>query len=826
MKNILVVLTCLLSLINTALAQTITVSGKVSDAHTEETLPYSSVYIKGTTIGTTTDDQGLYSISFSVAADTIVFSSVGYTTLKLPLTKALQQTFNVELDRANYSLATTTIFAGEDPAVTIFKKVQKNKSHNDKDKLSSYQYEVYNKLEVDVNKINDKMKNNKLLKPFNFVYHYMDSTSEEKPYLPMYLTESISDFYARKSPKAKKEIIKASRLAGGNNESISQFLGSMYQDVNIYDNRMSLLGVDFISPIAAGGLFYYKYVLVDSMYLDGRKCYKVSFHPKREGQNTFIGDLWINDTTWAVKRLSMTMSKGANINYISRMSLYQDYVPVTDSVWLCKKDKFVVDFISPKKNSPGLIGRKTTSYKNILANNPQIDTVFKDKMDIVTINGATEKQDDYWNQIRHDTLSKNEKNIYKLVDTIQSLPIYKTYSQVLTTLGSGYFPSGKVEFGPWYYLFAKNRIEGYRVGFGLESTNLFSKKVLLSAYGAYGFKDLTYKFDLKGIWVPIKKPRLEFRSRYLKDIITYNQLPEELGENNVFGFLMRRVPYPAKLTGNEEFQFSVLKEWMLGWSEKVSLVQSQLHPYFDLKSQNNFNGPFGTYNNAEVILTSRFAYREKFISGEFLRASIGSDYPIVSVELHKGMKGWLASKYNYQKVRIQIDDNFRTGIIGSFYYSIIAEKVWNKDPMPIFLLGVMPGNDTYYFDKYAFNNMNRYEFVADEYISVRLNEYLGGFPFNYVPAMKKLKWRTFLGGKMVWGNMNQRNKDYNGYIDGQTVNPFEIPAHQPYIELGTGIENIFKVLRIDAVWRLNYLEPTKYLYASPLGIKASLQVEF
>jgi hypothetical protein len=565
---------------------------------------------------------------------------------------------------------------------------------------------------------------------------------------------------------------------------------------------------------------------MDSMYLDGRKCYKVSFRPKREGQNTFIGDLWINDTTWAIKRLSMTMAKGANINYISRMSLYQDYVPVTDSVWLCKKDKFIVDFISPKKNSAGLIGRKTTSYKNIIANNPFIDSVFKDKLDIITLAGAINQKDAFWNRERHDSLSHNEKNIYKLVDTIQSLPVYKRYSQALNTLGSGYFPSGKIEFGPWYYLFSKNRIEGYRVGFGLESTNLFSKKVWLSAFGAYGFKDVTYKFDFKGVYVPIKKPRLEFKARYLKDIITYNQLPEELGENNIFGFLMRRVDYPAKLTGNEEFQFSILKEWLLGWSEKVSLVQSQLRPYFDLKSQNNFSGSFATYNNAELILTSRFAYREKFVSGEFLRASIGSDYPIVSLQMHKGVKGWFASKYDYQKVRLQIDDNFNTGIIGSFYYSIIAEKIWNKDPMPIFLLGVMPGNDTYYFDKYAFNNMNRYEFVADEYVSMRLTEYLGGFPFNYVPAMKKLKWRTFLGSKMTWGNMNEKNKAFNGYVNGQTVNPFEIAAKVPYIELGTGIENIFKFLRIDFVWRLNYLEKTKYLYAAPLGIKASLQVAF
>jgi Family of unknown function (DUF5686)/CarboxypepD_reg-like domain len=807
-------------------SQSITVSGKITDAHTDEALSFSSVYLKGTTTGSTTDDNGVYSITFSESADTIVFSSMGFNTVKLPLTKQPLQTFNVALDRANFSLVDVVIHAGEDPAITIFKKVQRHKKANDKDKLSSYQYEVYNKLEVDVKDLNPKLTNNRLLRPFNFVYKYMDSTSEEKPYLPMYITESLSNFYSRHSPKATKEKIKASRLAGSANESISQFLGSMYQDVNVYDNRMSLLGVDFISPIAAGGLFYYKYRLVDSAFIEGRYCYKITFNPKHEGQNTFIGDMWINDSTWAIKRVSMTIAKGANINYISKMSLYKDYTPVTDSIWLCKKDKFIVDFISPKKNAPGLIGRKTTSYKNIVANNPMIDTVFKDKVDIETSEEVMHRSEDFWNSVRHDSLSKNEKNIYKLIDTIQQVPAFKTYTQLLTTLGSGYWPVGKVEFGQWYNMFTKNHFEGYRVGFGLQTNKRWNTRMRLTAFGAYGFTDKTFKFDLKGIYILQRKPRIEIRSRYFKDVITYNRLPEELGENNIFSAFSRRVPYYAKLTQAEEFHFSILKEWKTGYSEKIEFTQSQLHPLFDMKQQNGFDGNYETYNNAEVALITRFAYKEKFVTGQFLRSSVGSDYPIVTLDLRQGLKGYLASKHNYQRLRLQISDKIKTGLIGSFYFTIVAEKIWNKDPLPMVLLNVAAGNDTYYNDVYAFNNMNRYEFVTDEYISARLYEYLGGFPFNYIPALKKLKWRTFTGGKFLWGNMSEKNKAMNAYSSNNKINPFEIPARVPYIEVGTGIENIFKVFRIDFVWRLNYLDRTKYLYASPLGVKASLEVAF
>jgi hypothetical protein len=791
---------------------------------TDEPLSFCTIYLQGTTNGTTADMDGNYQITFSEKCDTAVFSAIGYKKQKIALSSNTVQIINAELERTATTFKTVTVSLGQDPAVTMFKRIQLHKNKNDKDKLQSYQYEVYNKLELDIDKINNKFKNNRLLKPFGFVYNYIDSTTDEKPFLPMYLAESISDFYYRKNPKTHKEVIKASQMAGGTSESLSQFLGTMYQDVNLYDNRVQIMGVYFISPIAQGGLFYYKYAITDTARIDGRRCYKLSFQPKRIGENTFIGDLWVNDTSWAIKQISMTIAKGANINFVNRISIFQDYTPINDTLWMCKKDKFIVDFVSTGKEKPGVIGRKTTQYRNFIINNSAIDTAFADKMDLIVKQGATTKAKDFWDTNRFDSLSKNERNIYKLVDTIQKVPVFKTYSQLFTTLSTGYKQVGYFEFGPYYNLYANNRIEGHRFGMGVGNSELLSRKMWAQAQIAYGTKDEKFKYDLNFWYVFKKLPRNQLKIRYVKDIVTYNLLDEQLGENNLLSSFVRRVPYGSKLTNLEETKITYNREWKSGFGEQLSINQTSLNANFQNDFYENFSStPFinPAFINTEISLKSRFAYHEKFIAGDFLRTSSGSDYPIVSLELRQSIKGVLKSQFSYQKLKLHVSGSKNTGTIGSFYYNITAEKIFGN--LPLLLLAVAPGNDTYYFDTYAFNTMHRYEFVSDQYISARFYEYLGGFPLNYIPLMKKLKWRTFIGAKAIWGGMTEHNKKLNGYYINQY---FEVPNKQPFVELGCGINNIFKVFRVDFLWRLNYLDKVKHPYSQPFGLRGSLQIEF
>jgi hypothetical protein len=265
-------------------AQNTKVSGKVVDAISREPLPFINVVFKGTTAGTTTDFDGNYTVSTDKPSDSLIFTYIGYDRLAVKIKRGETQQLNIGLNASTVALKEVVIKPGENPAHAILKKVINNKPLNDREKLDYYQYEVYNKIEFDINNINDKFKKSAVIKPFKFVFDNIDSSNiAEKPSLPLFLSESISELYYRKKPKVTKEVIKATKVAGVDNESVSQFTGDLYQNVNIYDNAILVFGKNFTSPVSDAGLFFYRYYLIDSMIVDGKYCYQIQFKPKRCG---------------------------------------------------------------------------------------------------------------------------------------------------------------------------------------------------------------------------------------------------------------------------------------------------------------------------------------------------------------------------------------------------------------------------------------------------------------------------------------------------------------------------------------------------------------
>ncbi|MCH8331376.1 MAG: carboxypeptidase-like regulatory domain-containing protein, partial [Bacteroidetes bacterium] len=432
---------------NDLFSQQLLLKGRVIDRHTEEPLPFVNVYLQGTTIGTTTNLEGFYSLISKKISDTLVASAIGYDKGKKNVTEKAEQILNFKLDRSNINLSEVVILAGENPAHEILRNIIDNKAGNNKESLDFYQFEVYNKLELDIDDISDEFMQKKYFRPFSFIFENIDSMSEEKPFLPVFLTESLSDFYFRANPHSQKEIIKASKISGVKNESVTQFLGSMYQDINIYDNWIPVLGKTFISPISASGFYYYKYYLIDSAFIDNYWCYQINFKPKHKGDNTFIGDFWVNDTTYAIKKISMQVDENVNLNFVERLSVFQEFIPV-DSIWMLKKDKLIIDFITTDK-TPGLIGRKATSYDKFNINDSTTNNIFRETQDIIVSEDVFDKDESFWQQARHEELTDNEEKIYALVDTLKSIPLFKTYINVVTILVSGYYIVGKVEIGPY-----------------------------------------------------------------------------------------------------------------------------------------------------------------------------------------------------------------------------------------------------------------------------------------------------------------------------------------------------------------------------------------
>ncbi|MCX6296754.1 MAG: DUF5686 family protein [Bacteroidetes bacterium] len=804
-------------------SQTTKVSGKIVDAITREPLPFVNIVFKGTNDGGTSDIEGKYTISSTAHVDSISISYVGYNKLTRAIKRGITQELNIGLTQG-VELLTVEIRPGENPAHRILRKIIANKDKNDREKLDSYEYEVYNKVEFDLNNLSEDFKNNRLLQPFSFIFDNIDSTNaKEKPYLPVFMTEALSDYYYRKNPKARNEVIKASKVAGVENSSVSQFMGDMYQNVNIYDNTILVFGKSFVSPISDNALLFYKFYLIDSMTIDGHKCYQLQFKPRRKQELAFVGNLWAADTAFAIKQIEMSIVDDANINFINSTAVVQTYEKV-DSAWMMQKERLVIDFnpfpIDQKKKSMmGVYGRKTADYSHFKINKPHEDKFYSITENLKVNDDAFKKDEAYWVDHRHDTLAKNEKQIYKMVDTLQSLPVYRTWIDVITIFVTGYKVKGNFEYGPYYNMFSTNEIEGSRFRFGGRTSNKFSKWYELSGYVAYGTRDEKFKYSLGIRSFISKKPRTMVGLYYKNDNEILGQSQNGFTTDNILASLFRVTPL-RNLTNVKQVNAYIEREWFTGFNTKLSFVNRTMMPladfHYEYQKTSNTIGYKQNITTSEIRFLARLAYDEKYIDGEFTRTSLGTHYPVIQAQYTLGIKNLFYSDYNYHKLTLNLDDRIRISPIGYFDYILEYGKVWN--PLPYPLLELHGGNETYIYDIYAYNGMNYYEFVSDEYASATISHHFDGFFLNRIPLMRKLKWREVVGAKALIGRVNDANKN-------TLIFPEHLYAlnHGPYYEVTTGIENIFKIFRVDAVWRLSYLDNPK---AIPFSIKASMQFTF
>jgi len=801
------------------------VSGVVTDVETKEPIPFALIYFVNTKTGITAGEDGRYRIETYYSSDSLRCQAVGYA----PVTRKVKQGVTLTADfqlSSSTTLQTVVIKPreGKNPAIELMKKVIQNKKINNREKLDAYDYEVYNKVEFDLNNITEEFQKRKIFKPFAFIFEGID-TSETKPYLPVFMTESLSDYYFRREPKTSKEIIKATKVSGVQNESINQFLGDMYQNVNIYDNELIIFNKSFTSPIATYALGFYDYGLIDSAYIDNKWCYLLQFFPRRKSELLFFGEMWVNDSTYAIKQVEATIAPGANINWIKNFEVKQEYSQVEKEVWMLTKDQLLIDFnISDKKM--GVYGRKTSSYRKFNINQPREGGFYSGITDVVVHDDASKKDDDFWIENRHIELGENEQRIYHMVDTLKSLPQFRTVANIITLFVSGYKIFGNVELGPYYTFYSFNPIEGNRVRIGGRTSNKFSKRIMLDGYVAYGFRDERFKYGGGLIYMINRNPRTAFGISAKRDMEQLGQSEGAFREDNVLSSLFRRNP-ANKLTDVTQLTSYIEREWLFGFSNKLIFTHRVLKPAGDryryvrnepqITQQQQVNALITT----EVTLYTRFAYKEKFVYGQFERVSLGTKHPILEIVYSVATPGVMGAQFNYQRLVGRVTDKLRFGPFGYMNITLEGGKIFGHLPYPMLMMH--QGNETFFYDESSYNTMNFFEFVSDEWASVWASYHAEGLVLNKIPLMRRLKWREVVSAKAVVGNYDLRNdavlsRDFN--YDGQ---PDIFTLTKPFVEGALGIENIFKVLRIDALYRFTYLDNPNIV---KFGIRAKLQVDF
>jgi hypothetical protein len=801
------------------------VKGKVTDAETSDPIPFANVILKGTSIGITTDFEGNYVIQSKILTDSITVSYLGYVSQTKVLVPSPEQTINFQLWPASFELEAFVFESGENPAFEIIRKASAKRKEFDKRSLTAYETKNYTKIEIDIDNLSEDFRQRKSVQKVTSVLDSIKqlTNDEGEKILPVFFSETISRFYYRNNPELRKEIIEKTKVTGvgiTDGSTTSQITGSAFQEYNFYKNWLNILEKEFISPIADGWRTFYDYDLLDSVLVGQDSCYKLQVYPRREQDLAFSGTIWINSKTYALKQVDLTIPKSANLNFVERIKIQQELEPTFSGPLIPSKTRVQIKIGQVTPQTAGLLAKFYTATDSVKLDYPQPTRFFNQSVELKPDFGTGTA--DFWKQNRKDPLSDEELAILQMVDTLKTIPIIRFYSEGLKFFATGFLPVGKVDFGPWTEFANYNNVEGFRVGMGLRTNYKFSTQWAFQGYLAYGFQDERIKYSASATRILDRTRWTTFKFSTSKEIDQVGLEMENLQGNSVFLAASRFGTLRRPFIGtNQKLTFQ--REFFKGFLFSAGLNLFQFDPLFDFyyleKDTREYRSQFET---TEIKAGLRYGRDEIIIINDNERASFGpSRWPIFEVNYSRGID-FLIGDIRYTKLSFYMYQRLNMGLLGVARYELDAGKVFGEVPYPI--LKNHLGNGTFFYTTAAFNTMNFNEFASDRYMSLRYRHFFEGFLFNSIPLIKKLKWRAVGNANFLFGSVRDENIANAPQFDPEG-NPLEtfgrLDFGVPYVELGYGIENIFKFFRVDFFHRMTYLNKPD---ANPFAVKISAQI--
>ncbi len=798
-----------------AYGQQTVITGKVTDGGTGEVLPFVNVFFKGTSIGAQTDFDGMYEIRTDKAKDTLVCMAMGYQRREKIVKKGQSQRIDFQLaGDEGHKLDEVVIKAGENPAYAIIRKAVANKSKNDKRNLTAYEYESYNKIELDIDQISNKLKKRKLFRQIGQLMDSLQKIAGEdgRPILPLFISESYSKIYKTNNPDRTREEVQATHITGvGMDDAsvLSQIVGGTFQEYNFYKNYLSILNKDVVSPISDNWKVYYEFFLIDSSFVDNYWCYRIDMQPKNPLDLAFTGSIWITDSSWAIKRIDAAIDKRANVNFIDKIRIQQELEPTAAGPWLPVKNRVLVDVAELADSTAGMLAKFYSANKKFYINRPRSADFYEEQISVAEDSKIQDKS--FWAAHRPDTLTDAEKSVFMMIDTLRKLPVVNAYVEIVETSISGYYKVGKLDIGHYLALFAYNTREGLRLRIGGKTNSDFSKKVTLAGYLAYGFRDETAKYGFQAKYLFSRRHWTEAAVYHLYDIGQLAYSFDDLRSNALLEAFSRwsryRRAYYATYSGGY-----IGREFTNGLTGRIRMNSMYFEPLFNFGYYNDpergvAGGTSTNFRNTEITFEGRFAFKELLLQSGNERISLGTKkFPIITAGVTVASKGMLEGDFTYQRLNLDLKQTLRLGVFGKGTYHFSTGAYLEGAPYP--LLKLHQGNQSFFYNSAAYNTMNYFEFVSDRWASVNYMHQFEGFFFNRVPLLKRLKIRELAGFNVLEGAVSSRNLDYIPVqyrtVDGR-------PAYQglgadPYVEVFYGVENILKFIRVAFVHRMTYLD--------------------
>lgn len=832
-------------------AQEAMIRGTVYDDSTEEVLPFASLVYKGTAIGTSTDMNGRFSLAVPKDEKTLQVSYLGYSTQEIQILPTHSHQLDIRLKPEGIALKEVTIRPTKEkyskknnPAVMFVKRMIELRESNAPRNKDYFQYDLYEKIMLGLNEFEQKAKKNGKKGKFEFLNEYVDTLENGTTILPILEKEKIETVLYRKEPIAEKRIVRGQRSAGMDEmlsqDGVQQFLDEVFKDVDIFQNNIPLFLQRFVSPLSSIGPNYYKYYLMDTLQIDNQTCVDLGFVPFNSETFGFTGHLYVTlDSTYFVKKAVLNVPKDINLNFVSQMTIEQNFIRTEDNTRLITKDDITVHF-KLKENSKGMYARRLNKYTSHSFDEPQEEhqKVFNVKMPVITLDDATQKPEHFWSEVRpEEATRRNKKSLKEMMSGLRSVPIFYYTEKAIAILFSGYMQThpdaakSKFEVGPMNSSIGGNDLEGFRVRAGGGTTPTFNKHLFLEGYTAYGFGDNKLKYDIAAEYSFNERkqylkefPRHSIRMGYMYDV---NKLGEQYMNTGKDNFLLsiKRID-ELRATYLRQAEISYLKEHYNGISYGASIrnkreYTTEYAPFQRIGPKESIS-PTDHYDMTTLELKFRYGKDEKFYQTRNHRIPITFDAFIFNISHQMGIKNFLGTDYDYHRTDIGFQKRFWFSAFGYLDAIVKAGKVWNEVPYPLLILP--NANLSYTIQPETYTNMNPLEFINDEYASWDLTYYMNGNLLNRIPLIKKLKWREVFCFRGLWGNLTDKNnptKDKEGlYLFPQETYRM---GKTPYMEASVGIENIFNAVRIDYVWRLNYLNHSGI---QKNGIRATVVLSF
>lgn len=830
MKKVFLLLFLGLSLVSQSQTR---VGGVVLDEQ-EKPVPFANVFFTNSSVGSITNDDGTFYIESKNSYDSLTVSYMGYETKTLVLTSNYATNLRIQIKPEASALGQVVIYQGKtskknNPAIDILRKIWENKRKNGLNQFDYYEYDKYEKVEFDINTIDSALINSRIFKGIEFIFDQIDTSRiTGKNYLPIFINEALYEIYGSNLYNKEKEIVIGNKNSGfSNNKTLVEYVQNLYEEYNVYENYIKIFEKSFTSPLSTTGINMYNYVLADSAFIDNKWCYKIVYYPRRKNELTFKGDFWVNDTTWAIKEINLQVTKSANINWTRDLYIEQEFEVLNDSVFLIKRDYFLSDFsLSDKKTARGIYGKRTTLYDDYKFDVPRSKEFYDLKPDPYR-DEIYNRDTTFWNAHRMEPLNKDERQVYKMLDTLKTVKAFQRLYDIGSILVTNYIEFDGFDYGPVFSTFGYNEVEGLRLRTGGRTYFGHNDLWRLEGFLAYGFKDEEFKYGLSGKLMLDRKLRLMISAGHREDV-------EQLGASltNTNDVLGRSLASSSLITVSANNTLSHINlstialelEPVKNFNIHIGGSYRKLIPAspdfsFDYYTDESQTTTESTIEQAEISTLLRFT-PGRITSGYGVDRSIINDdeFPELALNYTVGMTGIFNSGFNYERIQFFYRHPFVLGGVGNMTTTFEAGKTFGE--VSLGLLNVVPGNQSYFSIFGTFPLLNYYEFVTDTYVSLHVEHNFGGRFLSRIPLIRKLDLREIVTIRGIWGEISEENQ----MLNASTSHPLLFaPSDEPYYSYSVGVGNIFKIFRVDFHFRGNYFDTPD---ARDFGVTGTFEFSF